>query len=368
MDFTEEENKELEIITRSGYILRDLARTFLQCLGEGGAQSAGKLLHYTADMICSGGLLLFEKLCFDYAFDHIGIASPRIFLYLQQQFKDLREKAAQLEFNKFCTNIDVQHKTAEIVLILQGCPKKTKPKYPSVQPETHENENWLRSVLLTTDKACVRKVYQRNADLEQLLHAGNEMVYAINEGATERALFWVKWLIEEDTITKKKFGSGLSTLERGPPGLKNPNQKTAVGYYLINVLAELYKEFSQKGMVRLHQEFQSLLDLYRSTDQKNTQKRKMDLLCLMIQILVDMPRMKVPAAPTLVQDPTSLNLAIEHSDTFFKEVLFLPIPKKMLPNTVSGIKKKKTKEPSKEEKLQQQLAMIDQVALGFYKL
>ena len=62
MDFTEEENKELEITTRSGYILRDLARTFLQCLGEAGPNSAGKLIHYTADIICSGGLLLFEKL------------------------------------------------------------------------------------------------------------------------------------------------------------------------------------------------------------------------------------------------------------------------------------------------------------------
>ncbi len=368
MDFTEEEEKELEIVTRSGYVLRDLARTFIQCLGEGGPNSAGKLLHYTADMICSGGLLLFEKLCFDYAYDHIGIASPRIFLYLQRQFKELREKAAKLDFNKFCTTIEIQQTCSEIVLILQGCPKKTKPKFPSIPPETHENENWLRSVLRTTDKACVRKVYQRNSDLEQLLHAGNEMVFAINEGATERALFWAKWLLEEDSIIRKKFGSGLSTIERGPPGLKNANQKSSVGYYLINVLAELYKEFSQKGMVRLHQEFQALLDIYRSIDQKNTQKRKMDTLCLMIQILVDMPRMKVPAAPTLVQDPTSLQRMVEHSDTFFKEVLFLPIPKKLLPNTVTGIKKKKAKEPSKEEKLQEKLAMIDQVAMNFYKL
>jgi hypothetical protein len=368
MDFTEEENKELEVTTRSGYILRDVARNFLQCLGEAGSNSAGKLIHYTADMICSGGLLLFEKLCFEYAFDHIGIASPRIFLYLQQQFKELREKAAQLDFNKFCNTTEVQQKCTEIVLILQGCPKKSKPKYPTIPGDTHENENWLRSVLRTTDKACVRKVYQRNSDLEQLLHAGNEMVFAIMEGATERALFWAKWLLEEDAITRKKFGSGLSTIERGPPGLKNANQKASVGYYLISVLAELYKEFSQKGMVRLHQEFQALLDLYRSIDQKNTQRRKMDTLCVMVQILVDMPRMKVPAAPTLVQDPSFLQRIVEQSDTFFKEVLFLPIPKKFLPNTVTGIKKKKSKEPNKEEKLQQQLAMIDQVAMNYYKM
>jgi hypothetical protein len=367
MDY-DEEQKEPELTSRSGYEVRDVVRAFLQALGESGAIASGKLLHYTADMICSGGLLLFEKLCYDYAFEHIGIASPRIFYYLNSKFKELREKAAAHELSVFCAKAEVQQMTSEMVLILQECPKKTKPKYPAIPPETHENEGWLRSVLRTTDKASVRKVYQRSSDLEQMLHAGNEMVYAIVEGATERALFWVKWLQEEDALLKKKYQSGLSTIERGPPGLKSQTQKTAVGYYLVSVLAELYKEFSQKGMVRLHQEFQALLDLYRSTDSKNTQRRKQDILALMIQILVDMPRMKVPAAPSLVKDPTTLDRMVQQSGHFYREVLYLPLPVKLLPQTVAGLKKKKAKEETKEERLQKQLHMIDQVAMNFYKM
>lgn len=368
MDFQEEEQKEPELTSRSGYEVRDIVRTFLQALGEAGAIASGKLLHYTADMICSGGLLLFERLCFEYAFEHIGIASPRIFFYLNNKFKDLREKAAKHELGKFCTMAEVQEASAEIVLILQGCPKKTKPKYPAIPPETHDNDGWLRSVLRTTDKASVRKVYQRSTDLEQMLHAGNEMVFAIVEGATERALFWAKWLQEEDGLIRKKYQSGLSTAERGPPALKSQAQKTAMGYYLISVLAELYKEFSQKGMVRLHQEFQTLLDLYRSTDSRNTQRRKQDIIALMIQILVDMPRMKVPAAPALVQDPATLERMVQQAPTFYREVLYHPMPTKLLPQTVTGLKKKKVKEPTKEDKLQQQLAMMDQMAMSFYKM
>ena len=72
MDY-DEEQKEPELTSRSGYEVRDIVRSFLQALNEAGAIASGKLLHYTADMICSGGLLLFEKLCFEYAFDHIGI-------------------------------------------------------------------------------------------------------------------------------------------------------------------------------------------------------------------------------------------------------------------------------------------------------
>jgi len=367
MDY-DEEQKEPEHVSRSGYTVQDVVRTFLQTMGETGVIASGKLLHYTADMIGSGGLLLFERLCFEYAFDHIGIASPRIFYYLHHAFQSLREAASKYDLRKFCTLPEVQHKTAEIVLILQGCPKKTKPKYPSIPPTTHLNEEWLRSMLRTTDKAAVRKVYQRGTDLEPMLHAANEMVFAIVEGATERALFWAKWLQEEDQLTRKHYHSGLSTAERGPPGLKSQAQKTAMGYYLISVLAELYKEFSQKGMVRLHQEFQTLLDLYRSTDAKNTQRRKQDILGLMIQILVDMPRMKVPAAPTLVQDPAMLERMVQQVEPFYREVLFLPIPNKLLPQTVKGIKKKKAKEPTKEDRLLEQLERMDQVAMSFYNL
>lgn len=364
-DYNEEQ--EQQIISRCGYQLKDLAKSFIQCLGESGPIASGKLIHYTADTVTSGGLQLWQKLCWDYSYEHIGVASPRIFHFLFRKFKELNELSAKLPFEGFCKNKDIQESLTEIVLILQECPKKTKSKFPTVQPDTHENENWLRSVLRTTDKMAVRKVYQRNADLEQMLHAGNEMVYAIQEGATERALFWIKWLLEEDAIIKKKFGSGLTTIERGPAGLK-PAQKSSVGYYLIAILAEVYKEFAEKGMVRMHEEFQALLDIYRAVDGKNTQRRKTDTIALMVQILTDVPKWKVPAAPSLVPDTTKLQRAVSQSDSFFKEVLMLPLPKKLLPATVTGLKKKKAKEPSKEEKLQQKLAAIDEMTMNFYKM
>jgi hypothetical protein len=141
-----------------------------------------------------------------------------------------------------------------------------------------------------------------------------------------------------------------------------------VGYYLIAVLAEVYKEFAEKGMVRMHEEFQALLDIYRAPDPRNTQKRKMDAFGVMVQILTDVPKWKVPAAPSLVLDPGKLERMVAQSEGFFREVLMLPLPSKMLPATVTGLKKKKEKEATQEDKLKQKLDMIDQAALSFYKL
>ena len=359
-DYTEVQ----QIKSRRGYLLKDLAKAFLQCLGETGPISSGKLIHYTADMVTSGGLALWEKLCWDYAYDHIGVASPRIFHFLFKKFRELNETSSRMPMEGFFRKKEIQEQLVEIVLIMQECPKKTKCKIPTVSQDTHENESWLRSVLRTTDKLAVRKVYQRNSDLEPMLHAGNEIVYAIQEGAPERALFWIKWLLEEDAILKKKFGTGLTTIERGPVHFK-PHQKTSVGYYIIAILAEVYKEFAEKGMVRMHEEFQALLDIYRST---NTQRKKIDTIAIMIQILTDVPKWKVPAAPSLVQDQTKLQRAVSQSESFFREVLMLPIPKKLLPATVTGIKQKKAKDTSKQNKLEQQLAMIDEMTMNFYKM
>ena len=356
-----------EITTRRGYLLKDVARSFLQTLGESGPIASGKILHFTADLIASGGLPLWQKMCWDYTYEHIGVASPRIFLFLLRRFKDINEVFSKNTLEVFCNIPEIQQHTSEIVIILQMCPKKTKTKLPSVPVETHENEEWLRSVLRTTDKMAVRKVWQKSMDLEPMLHAGNEMVYAITEGATERALFWVKWLLEEDAIIRKKYGTGLTTMERGPASLK-PVQKASVGYYLIAVLAEAYKEFAEKGMIRMHEEFQSLLDIYRSTDAKNTQKRKLDTISIMVQLLTDVPKWKVPAAPSLVTDPTQLTRLVEQSSTFFKDVLQLPLLKKPIPATITGLKQKKSKEPSKEAALQKRLDLIDKAAMDYYRM
>ena len=94
----------------------------------------------------------------------------------------------------------------------------------------------------------------------------------------------------------------------------------------------------------------------------------MDTIGIMIQILTDVPRWKVPAAPSLVSDTISLQRAVTQSEAFFKEVLMLPIPPKPLPATVTGLKKKKVKELSKEDKIQQQLSMTDQMLMSFYKM
>jgi len=349
--------------TRKGYLLKDLCKNFIQVLSESGAVATGKAMHFSSDFICSGNMQLFQNLCWDYAYDHIGTASPRIFYYLRRRFAELNEKQVKMNLDQFCRNPEVQEGIMEVTLILQMCPNKSRVKFPTVPQETLGNENWLRGVLRTTDKASVKKVYNQSTDQEQMLHGMNECIFAISEGALEKALFWTRWLITEDAEIRKQLGSGLSTQERGPLTSK---QRTHVGYYIINVLVELYKEFVLTFNLRAHEEIDALVQIYRDT--ATSQKHKNDIITMIIQMLIDMPRQKVPACPSLVSDPATLQRILQNSKQFFDEILRLPPLSKPLPTKVSGLKAKKVKDKTKQSELEDRLAAIDAATMNFLKL
>ena len=53
-------------------------------------------------------------------------------------------------------------------------------------------------------------------------------------------------------------------------------------------------------------------------------KIRKNILGLLVTILCEVPRWKVPAAPVLIKDPITLSRAIKQSGNFFKEVMINP--------------------------------------------
>lgn len=52
------------------------------------------------------------------------------------------------------------------------------------------------------------------------------------------------------------YGAGLTSMDRGPATV-GPKVRTHPGYFLCSVLAETYKEFVEKGQIRMREEFQT---------------------------------------------------------------------------------------------------------------
>lgn len=356
--------------TRSGYAVADAVHSFRAALQDSGSAAAAKSLHYTADLICSGCFELWQKILQEYCLDHVGIASPRIFWYLKRRFSELETAWAKLPAETFYRTVDYQKAFAETILVIRSAPRRPALKMPKVPAETH-NEEWVRNATQgTPPSAVVGRVFRNSNDLLILRRIGDEFAKACADGNTEKALQWMKWCLEEDARVRRDTGGSLSTAERGPSTWTS-KQRSGVGFYLATLLAEIQKDLAPKTGLRMNEEFQAILNLYCYPNKGLTSRRRTELLSLLIQIVCEVPRWKVPAAPSLVKDPVVLERAIGHAESFFREVLAQDIPagdvakeakktKKANVTTISAEKNaKKLKQMSVEEHLNAQDAMIN---------
>ncbi len=315
---------EPEIRTRSGYKPSDCLKAFLMALQDSGLINTGRALHFSSDLVCSGGYDIWVRSIWDFAIEHIGIGSPRIFVYLKKRVGELDALVSRLDEDALWKDDEFQTRVCELIFVLRECPLRTRTPWPKVGPETHR-DGWLRAVSTNaTETEVVRRVFKSSNDLYPLHIVACELLKACSDAATEKALFWIRWLLDEDIrLRKENSGAGLSTMDRGPANL-NAKQRSEVGYFILQLFVEAYKELAAKGTIRMNEEFQALSELYRGSDKRIGSKGRRDILALMAQILCEVPRWKVPAAPTLIKDPAALSRAIQQSPNFFKEVLANP--------------------------------------------
>jgi len=313
--------------TRCGYTPAEVIHSLTKTLGETGALSSGRVLHFTADLVCSGGFNSFSRTIWEYALTHVGIASPRIFVYLKQRTHDILEILKVLPDETAYLREEFQVRVGEIVLVTRDAPTRTLVPWPKVGSETHD-EGWIRAIKTdpVTESAALRLVWKPEGDMGILRTAGAHLCKAITDGSVDRALFWIKWLLEEEGIVHKlQKGASLSTVERGPAGLSTKARRD-VSFFILELYSEIYKELATKNLVRMHEEFQTLIDLFKNPPKGLNGKRH--IFAILTQILVEVPKWKVPAAIPLIKDPLYLAGAVRMVPKFFQEVLKYDSPKR----------------------------------------
>ena len=325
--FSSTEKGDAPVRTRCGYLPNEALRSFEKTLGQSGPVATGRALHFAADVVCSGGLESLLRSLWEYAVCHVGLASPRVFVYLKRRTEEIMDMTKHLPDEQAYALEEFEVRVGELVLVLREAPARTAISWPKVGPETH-TESWIRTVGSAPETAALRKVWRPEGDLSILRTAGTHICKAIGEGATETALFWVKWLFEEEGRVKKEVkGATLTTIDRGGGfGKKN---KSGVGFFVLALYAEIYKELAAKGAVRMNEEFQTLLDIWRGGDKQVQGGAKRAILAVLTQILCEVPRWKVPAAPALIKDPVAMSQAIRQVPKFFREVLAYDPPQAM---------------------------------------
>jgi hypothetical protein len=336
--------KEKPIVrTRFGYDAKDCVRSLQEVLSQSGPAATGRALHFSADLICSGGFEIWIRLMWSYVFQHVHLTSLRIFVYLQQRTKDLEEAQNCLDFEELYKSPEFQHRVSELVIVVQTLPRQSKVIWPKVPPETHDKV-WLQSVPNAKESEAVSKVWDAVHDQPILRFVGNQILFACQEVNIERALFWLRWLFDEDKRARKPVNgqavASLTTSRRsGTAGTKV--DKSEIGFYVAAILAEAYKDLARRGLIRMHEEFQELLNLWRGKQPRLSSRQKQECLAFMVLVITEVPRWKVPATQPLIKDPTVMSRAVQQSVRFFQEVLVKPRVNSIMPKDLVGAKKPK---------------------------
>ena len=332
--------------TRCGYLVPEAYACYEKALGEVGASASGKAIHFAADLICSGGLDIWIRGAYSYAVQHVNLANPRIFVYLKQKITALDAKSDKLAQESFYAHPDVQAAITETVLVLQLCPKRAKIVWPKIEENT-KAAGWLRGVAGSPETRVTRATWSPESDTPPMYLVANEICKGVQEAAQARVLFWIRWLLDEDSRLRKEKHS-LSTKERGPDVLSQKG-RTDVGFFIAELLFNIYKELAAAG-IRMHEEFRELYNLYRCSEKRMAASLRRDCLGLMALICCEVPRWKIPASQTLVADPMRLARAVAQAGNFFKEVLVNPMKTHIKANMTKAKKEKKPGKVTEKEK------------------
>jgi hypothetical protein len=333
--------------TRCGYIPSECIQTFEKNLMDSGGVALGKSIHFGIDLIVSGGLHSFFKIVWNYALNHINIASPRVFMYLKKRMNEIDEYVKTYPDETLYNNIEFQQKIGEIIMVLYDAPKFPKLTWPKVGSETHD-QVWIKSIAPATDTEIVNLVWKGDGDMFVLRIVGNQICKYLVEHSLEQVLFWMKWTFEEESrLRKENSKASLTTIDRGV------TKRGEVSLYFLALFTEFYKELARKQQIRMHEEFQYIIEIFKSTDNRFTTTFKKNLLGLCARILCEVPRWKVPAAPPLIKDGAVLSRAVAQMPKLFSEVL-------QYPSVISTNLAKLLKNKGKIEKVKKKLSMEEQ--------
>jgi hypothetical protein len=109
----------------------------------------------------------------------------------------------------------------------------------------------------------------------------------------------------------------------------------------------------------MNDEFQSIIEIFQSNDNRFNTSFKKNLLGLCARILCEVPRWKVPAANPLIKDPLVLSRAVSQTPKFFTEILQYPSVSSVNLQKLLKNKGKQQKKETKKLTMEQQFEEFD---------
>ena len=331
--------QEFKSITFSKYKKSEAKKELLKCLLSSNIEQS---CYWSAEFICSGDFLYLWDIIFHFMSKYIHIGNPKLPLYIDSRleiFKNILNKGYTDDILKLRNNNDIRKMFIEIIGILCCSKKKNSYDIPKIN-ENAFNMIEITNKLVAKHKKAGYKIF-KNEDPREIFIAINELAWNINykNKDTQRAIYWLEWLIEYEKLCKKKKIQKKC-------GRRNMPVENKYQLDMIWIVWEIILSEAKNKNVNLFKIIQSLLNLFCLKYKESFKNKRKLLIYYAISLLTETYDTSAP----IVKDTKLIEKIKNNYNEIYKQIkkneiksntnyLFSNVKEKNLENTINKLDK-----------------------------
>ena len=197
------EYKEFRGISFSNFKKSKVKQQLLNSLIESKIEPA---CYWTAELVCAGHFQDLWDTILLFVGKYIHLGNPKLPIYIDMRFNQFRDIITSGYIGneiRLRNNAKIRGMFAEVICILCFSPKKYAIEAVKIKDPAIFDMTQMTNKLKAPDISYASIIFKKD-DPKELFIAINELAYALKIKSCVSACFWVEWIIDFETICKKR--------------------------------------------------------------------------------------------------------------------------------------------------------------------
>lgn len=271
--------------------------------------------YWSAELICSCHYIdLWETILF-FIGKHIHLANPKLFIYIENRyiiFRNIVEQKHYISELDLRNNPTIRKLFAEIICNITLSEKKHAVEPIKIDREEEFDITHIHERLIAPSIEYIEPIFQKK-DPEELRFCMNELAYNISLERKNMtiACHWIEWLIEFDSICRKRKDLTICSPRHMPVEAKYQTNSIWIVWDIF-----FYYVKKVENSVFIEKILNSLLKLFCIRYTHATPKKRKYLLYFAVELLTE----HVPTNVEIVSNKEFLQVVVENIDVIYKEI------------------------------------------------
>ena len=275
--------QDFHIISFSGYKKSEVKSELIKSISHSKIENA---CNWSIELLCSGHLIELWEIIFIIMSKKIHLANPLLPTYICLRFKTFKTIIKEYINNELeiRNNPSIRSLFIEIISILCFSQKKPSIEFIKVPSDDFEIIN-LASKLKAPDVSFVTPFFKLH-DPKEIFMALNEFIYQIKNKNFYMTCYWIEWIIEFDSICRKK--KKIIFCQKRDYEVED-KYKTDIIWICWDILIK----FSRENNI-VHKIMNSLNNIFTCRYSVGTKKKRKGILYFAIELLTEKYDLSIP--------------------------------------------------------------------------